>query len=68
MAHSQRRGKHLLLPELQKWYDTLPSITWNDFKSAQEVRAFLEPPGSNKSSYGTMPSGLQQVYARHCWL
>ncbi|DBB15831.1 TPA: hypothetical protein ACH3X3_004026 [Trebouxia sp. C0006] len=62
MPGAKRSGKHLLLPEVKKWYDTLASITWNDFKTAQDVRDFLSPPGSDKSGYGPMPTDLGKVY------
>ncbi len=61
MPAAKRSGKHLLLPEVKKWYDTLASITWNDFKTAQDVRDFLSPPGSDKSGYGPMPTDLGKV-------
>jgi len=67
MPAAKRSGKHLLLPELKKWYDTLPSITWNDFNTAQDVRAFLAPPGSDKSGYGPMPTDLSRVRFWQQW-
>ena len=59
MAAAKRSGKHLLLPELQAWYDTLKPVVWNDFPSAQAIRDFAEP--DDASSYGPMPSDLAEV-------